>query len=308
MKVSIITPCYNAATFIEATIHSIQRQTLPDWELIVVDDGSLDSSADIVRSMAKDDNRIKLIQKENGGTASARKLGLELAKGEYVQFLDADDQIDSNKLLRQTTEMDASNLDVSYTDWCFITPSGEKEDIKGMDSSFIRILTCWGIFGTLPIHCFLYRRDFLERHHITFTTAIKEREDWDFHIQVYTARPQVKRLSGYCGAFYVIAPEGKTTGATQDKIQIGTFNFLTYQLAHSSTGKRILLYLRFAIELWLWILRKIRYRTPIKLLSHPHFQNNPTFEKALFMGILLMPVVLIIICIRFIVTRCSTNK
>ena len=82
MKVSIITPCYNAATFIEATIHSIQRQTLPDWELIVVDDGSLDSSADIVRSMAKDDNRIKLIQKENGGTASARKLGLELAKGE----------------------------------------------------------------------------------------------------------------------------------------------------------------------------------------------------------------------------------
>ena len=308
MKVSIITPCYNAATFIEATIHSIQRQTLPDWELIVVDDGSLDSSADIVRSMAKDDNRIKLIQKENGGTASARKLGLELAKGEYIQFLDADDQIDSNKLLRQTTEMDASNLDVSYTDWCFITPSGEKEDIKGMDSSFIRILTCWGIFGTLPIHCFLYRRDFLERHHITFTTAIKEREDWDFHIQVYTARPQVKRLSGYCGAFYVIAPEGKTIGATQDKIQIGTFNFLTYQLAHSSTGKRILLYLRFAIELWLWILRKIRYRTPIKLLSHPHFQNNPTFEKAVFIGALLMPIVLIIICIRFIVTRCSTNK
>lgn len=308
MKVSIITPCYNAANHIAATIQSIQQQTLSDWELLIVDDGSTDNSADIVRHAAAQDSRIKLIQKVNGGTASARKLGLEHAQGEYIQFLDADDQIEADKLLRQVELMDKEGLQVSYTDWCYMNAQGEKEDLQGLNCHLTRLLAFWGTFGTLPIHCFLYRRDFLEQHHITFTTAIKEREDWDFHIQVYTARPQVKRLSGYCGAFYVIAPEGKTTGATQDKIQIGTFNFLTYQLAHSSTGKRILLYLRFAIELWLWILRKIRYRTPIKLLSHPHFQNNPTFEKALFMGVLLMPVVLIIICIRFIVTRCSTNK
>ena len=308
MKVSIITPCYNAANHIAATIQSIQQQTLSDWELLIVDDGSTDNSADIVRHAAAQDSRIKLIQKVNGGTASARKLGLEHAQGEYIQFLDADDQIEADKLLRQVELMDKEGLQVSYTDWCYMNAQGEKEDLQGLNCHLTRLLAFWGTFGTLPIHCFLYRRDFLEQHHITFTTAIKEREDWDFHIQVYTARPQVKRLSGYCGTFYVIAPEGKTTGATQDKIQIGTFNFLTYQLAHSSTGKRILLYLRFAIELWLWILRKIRYRTPIKLLSHPHFQNNPTFEKALFMGVLLMPVVLIIICIRFIVTRCSTNK
>jgi glycosyltransferase involved in cell wall biosynthesis len=308
MKVSIITPCYNAALYIASTIQSIQQQTLNDWELLIVDDGSVDNSADIIRSMAKDDSRIRLLQKANGGTASARKLGLEHAQGEYIQFLDADDQIEADKLLRQVELMDKEGLQVSYTDWCYMNAQGEKEDLQGLNCHLTRLLAFWGTFGTLPIHCFLYRRDFLEQHHITFTTAIKEREDWDFHIQVYTARPQVKRLKGYCGAFYVIAPEGKTTGATQDKIQIGTFNFLTYQLAHSSTGKRILLYLRFAIELWLWILRKIRYRTPIKLLSHPHFQNNPTFEKALFMGVLLMPVVLIIICIRFIVTRCSTNK
>lgn len=308
MKVSIITPCYNAAQYIASTIQSIQQQTLNDWELLIVDDGSVDNSADIIRSMAKDDSRIRLIQKANGGTASARKLGLEHAQGEYIQFLDADDQIDADKLRRQVELMDKEGLQVSYTDWCYMNAQGEKEDLQGLNCHLTRLLAFWGTFGTLPIHCFLYRRDFMEQHHITFTTAIKEREDWDFHIQVYSARPQVKRLKGYCGAFYVIAPEGKTTGATQDKIQIGTFNFLTYQLAHSSTGKRILLYLRFAIELWLWILRKIRYRTPIKLLSHPHFQNNPTFEKALFMGVLLMPVVLIIICIRFIVTRCSTNK
>ena len=308
MKVSIITPCYNAAAFIETTIRSIQQQTLSDWELLVVDDGSVDNSADIIRRMAKDDSRIKLIQKANGGTASARKLGLEHAQGEYIQLLDADDQMDSDKLRRQVELMDKEGLQVSYTDWCYMNALGEKGNRQGLNCHLIRLLAYWGTFGTLPIHCFLYRRDFLEQYHITFTTAIKEREDWDFHIQVYSAQPQVKRLSGYCGAFYVIAPEGKTTGATQDKIQIGTLNFLTYQLAHNSIGKRVLLYLRFAIELWLWILRKIRYRTPIKLLGHPHFQNNPTFEKAVFIGALLMPIVLIIICIRFIVTRCSTNK
>ena len=305
MKVSIITPCYNAATLIEATIQSIQQQTLTDWELLVVDDGSVDNSADIVRSMAKDDNRIKLIQKENGGTASARKLGLELAKGEYIQFLDADDQMDADKLRRQVELMDKEGLQVSYTDWCYMNALGEKENLQGLNCHLTRLLAFWGTFGTLPIHCFLYRRDFLKQHHITFTTAIKEREDWDFHIQVYSTQPQVKRLKGYCGAIYVIAPGGKTTGATQDKIQIGTFNFLTYQLAHGSRGKRVLFYLRFAIELWLWILRKICYRTPIKLLSHPYFQNNPTFEKAMFIGVLWLPIAFIIICIRFIVTRFS---
>ncbi len=308
MKVTIIIPCYNASAYIASSISSIQSQTLTDWEMIIVDDGSLDNSADIVRSMAKDDNRIKLIQKENGGTASARKLGLELAKGEYIQFLDADDQMDADKFRRQVELMEKEGLQVSYTDWCYMNAQSEKESPQGLNCHLIRLLAFWGTFGTLPIHCFLYRRDFLEQHHITFTTAIKEREDWDFHIQVYSAQPQVKRMRGYCGTFYVIAPEGKTTGATQDKIQIGTLNFLTYQLAHSSIGKRVLLYLRFAIELWLWILRKIRYRNPIKLVGHPHFQNNPTFEKAVFIGALLMPIVLIIICIRFIVTRCSTNK
>ena len=69
--VTIITPCYNAAAFIETTIRSIQQQTLSDWELLVVDDGSVDNSADIIRRMAKDDSRIKLIQKANGGTARA---------------------------------------------------------------------------------------------------------------------------------------------------------------------------------------------------------------------------------------------
>ena len=101
MKVSIITPCYNAAPYIETTISSVQQQTLSDWEMIIVDDGSTDNSAEIIRQIAQHDLRIKLTQKENGGSASARKLVLSIAQGEYIQFLDADDRLDKNKLQLQ---------------------------------------------------------------------------------------------------------------------------------------------------------------------------------------------------------------
>ena len=226
MKVSIITPCYNAESFIQSTIQSVQKQTLTDWEYLLVDDGSTDRSADIIREIASTDNRIKLIQKENGGSASARKLGLSLAQGEYIQFLDADDTIDVNKLERQVNLMNQKGLDVSYCDWRLVYLDGHKDDVKGLNCNLIRLLSVWGTFGTLPPHCFLYKREFLTQNNITIPTQIREREDWDFHIEVFSARPKIERLKGYCGAFYTKAPTGKTTGATQEKIQIGTLKFL----------------------------------------------------------------------------------
>lgn len=244
MKVSIITPCYNAADFIETTIKSIQQQTLTDWELLLVDDGSTDNTAEIIHRFTLQDKRIKLLQKENGGTASARKLGLSHAHGDYIQFVDADDSIDTDKLRIQTEYMETHALDVSYTDWCYVTPEGEKEAVKGMNCSLSRLLVFWGTLGTLPIHSFLYRHEFIIKHNITINTAIKEREDWDFHIQIYSAHPRTKRLIGYCGAMYMKAPTGKTTGKSQEKVQIGTLNYLMYKIGQTVGYKKILLNLR----------------------------------------------------------------
>jgi glycosyltransferase involved in cell wall biosynthesis len=254
--------------------------------------------------MAKDDSRIKLIQKANGGTASARKLGLEHAQGEYIQLLDADDQMDADKLLRQTTEMDASNLDVSYTDWCFITPSGEKEDIKGMDSSLIRILAFWGTFGTLPIHSFLYRRDFLEQHHINFTTAIKEREDWDFHIQIYSARPKIKRIEGYCGAAYMKSPTGKTTCGDLGKQRAGTLRFLAFEIKQQRGYKRLLLSLRLSVELCFLFLSTIKYRIWEQLQLLTIFKQSWFTRIEVILALLLSPVALGIIIVYLFYTRC----
>ena len=91
---------------------------------------STDNSADIVQQFSNKDPRIKLVQKANGGTASARKLGLEHATGEYIQFLDADDSIDTDKLSIQVRFMQQHSLDVSYTDWCMIDTNGKKVNSK----------------------------------------------------------------------------------------------------------------------------------------------------------------------------------
>ncbi|WP_460451783.1 glycosyltransferase family 2 protein [Alsobacter sp. SYSU BS001988] len=89
--VSVIVPAFNAAGTLETTMGSVLDQTLEDFELIVVDDGSSDRTGDVVRRLACDDRRIIYLRKVNGGVASARNAGLAVACGEYVAFLDADD-------------------------------------------------------------------------------------------------------------------------------------------------------------------------------------------------------------------------
>lgn len=87
--VSIIMPAYNVAPWIAQTLSSVLKQTLSDWECIVVDDGSTDETPRIVSSFA--DSRIRLISQENTGVAAARNKGLDAAQGQYIAFLDADD-------------------------------------------------------------------------------------------------------------------------------------------------------------------------------------------------------------------------
>ena len=87
--VSIITPCYNGAKYIRETIDSVIAQTYPKWEMIIVDDGTKDNSAEIVRGYT--DERIHLIQQKNAGSAAARNNGIRQCNGQYIALLDADD-------------------------------------------------------------------------------------------------------------------------------------------------------------------------------------------------------------------------
>ena len=95
MYLSFIVPVYNAEKYLKKCVESILNQTFQDFEVIFIDDASTDKSLDILNSYAYD-KRIKIITKANEGVSLARNCGLELARGEYLMFVDADDWIDKN--------------------------------------------------------------------------------------------------------------------------------------------------------------------------------------------------------------------
>jgi glycosyltransferase involved in cell wall biosynthesis len=111
-EVSVVIPAYNAARTIGKTVDTVLAQTFPDFELIVVDDGSKDDTADIVEAVG--DSRVTCVRTQNGGVSVARNRGLERASGRYVAFLDADDAWKPAKLERQHAAMKA-NPDVGVS-------------------------------------------------------------------------------------------------------------------------------------------------------------------------------------------------
>lgn len=98
IKISIIMPVYGVEKYIRAAIDSLRAQTLTEWELFAVDDGSDDKSGDICDEYAEKDPRIKVIHKENGGAPSARNTAIPLARGKYMYFMDSDDHAESTML------------------------------------------------------------------------------------------------------------------------------------------------------------------------------------------------------------------
>ena len=98
MLFSVIVPIYNVEAYLKRCIDSVLAQTFRDFELILVDDGSPDNCPQICDAYAKEDARIRVIHKENGGLVSARQAGIQIADGEYVFNLDADDAMTSDAL------------------------------------------------------------------------------------------------------------------------------------------------------------------------------------------------------------------
>ncbi|EOR94028.1 Putative N-acetylgalactosaminyl-diphosphoundecaprenol glucuronosyltransferase [Arcticibacter svalbardensis MN12-7] len=106
---------YNAEKYVGATIESVIKQTYPNWEMIIVDDGSKDGGADIVSGYASKDPRIKLVHQKNGGSAAARNNGIRRAAGQYIALLDADDLWFPNFLEAQLNFMEKTNSLLVYS-------------------------------------------------------------------------------------------------------------------------------------------------------------------------------------------------
>ena len=123
-KVSIVVPVYNAAACIAETIESVKKQTYEDHELLLVDDGSTDGSADIIRE--HEGGSIRLLENTHGkGAAGARNTGIEAASGRYIAFIDADDLWSEDKLMKQIEFMNRKDAAFSFTGYEFADAEGK---------------------------------------------------------------------------------------------------------------------------------------------------------------------------------------
>ena len=138
-KISIIVPVYNSEKYLCGCIDSILSQSFRDFELILVDDGSRDSSQRICDDYAQKDSRVKVIHKENGGVSSARNAGLSAVRGGYLCFLDSDDTLEPDALQLMYQSISNENVDLVIAGYNRYDEDGTK--IFGMSNSAVELIS-----------------------------------------------------------------------------------------------------------------------------------------------------------------------
>jgi len=134
IKVSVIVPVYNSENYVEKTIKSLIGQTLKEIEIILVDDGSTDNSGKICDEYGAKDERIVVMHKENAGQAKARNSGLEIAKGKYIMFLDADDMYEANTCEIMYNVAENKQVDYVSANYVMIDENDEKRPKPAFDN------------------------------------------------------------------------------------------------------------------------------------------------------------------------------
>ena len=188
--VSIIVPVYNAEATISRCIESIINQEYRDFELLLIDDGSTDSSGTICDRYAAEDSRIRLIHKENTGVSETRNMALDLACGTYLQFLDSDDWITPNATRLFVEEAERYHCDMVISD--FYRVVGKRVAHKGdIDDDCVltqeefsaHMLQNPADFYYGVLWNKLYRRDIVEKYHLRMNPEISWCEDFMFNLE-----------------------------------------------------------------------------------------------------------------------------
>lgn len=192
IKVSIIIPVYNVEKYLDKCVQSVLSQTLKKIEIFLIDDGSSDNSWNIVQKYAEQDKRIIAIQQENAGAAIARNRGLELARGEYIGFVDSDDYVDADyfeKLYKTAIEKDADiarayvQSEIETSDEYQLVHSAEGYDnYYNVESKLMVEKNKLNLTSSNWLA--IYRRLLLEKNNIHFIPEIRTGQDNVFNLHV----------------------------------------------------------------------------------------------------------------------------
>ena len=191
-KISVIVPCYNQAKYLDFALQSVYEQTYSCWECIVVNDGSIDNTEQVVKKWIDKDSRFIYLLKENGGLSSARNFGIRIASGDYVQFLDADDFLIKFKFEKQIIYFN-DIIDLVVCDYFpFNQDTGAFQKTRYMNpfldlNNYKRdIILKWESGISIPCHCILFKRELLEQKTpIKFDESLPNHEDWVFWIKIF---------------------------------------------------------------------------------------------------------------------------
>lgn len=199
--VSIVTPLYNSEKFIEETIKSVLKQSYINWEMLIVDDCSTDLGPSIVKKYFEKDSRIKYIRMEkNSGAALCRNKAIELAKGEFIAFLDSDDLWLEKKLEKQVKFMKNNNYAISFHEYEEISENSERLKIKILvpekPVSYRRYLL------TNPIGC-LSGMYSIKKMGKIYMPILKKRQDTGFWLRILSTGEKAYPLKENLGLYRV---------------------------------------------------------------------------------------------------------
>lgn len=179
---SVIIPAYNVEKYIERCINSVLNQYLKNIEIIVIDDGSKDKTSDICLKISENNKNIIYKKVQNGGCSAARNLGISMAKGKYIAFLDSDDWVDSDMYINMIEEAEKNQADIVI---CGFKKLDENKNLlstvkipkRNNKNEYIDCTTEWFASPCNKI----YKRDLLEKNNIRFLLNIYTGEDMFFN-------------------------------------------------------------------------------------------------------------------------------
>jgi teichuronic acid biosynthesis glycosyltransferase TuaG len=184
--VSVIMPFYNTQEYVEGAIRSLMGQSFPNWELLAIDNNSLDDSSNIVERLQREDSRIRLFNEPRRGVSYARNLGLKLARGEYIAFIDSDDLYLPAKLESQLCFMrEHPNISCCFTAHLGPDQSGnlarsllDARSERLLSTSFLGYFLLASHYSPLLLNTAILRRNAIGSY--MFDTSLRRGEDWDF--------------------------------------------------------------------------------------------------------------------------------
>lgn len=213
-KISVIVPVYKAEKYLHRCVDSILAQTFTDFELLLINDGSPDNSGAICNEYATKDSRVRVFHKENGGVSSARNLGLDNAKGEWVTFCDSDDYVTPDWLAAYEIAIN-KNVDIAIQGICYINESKiQPKEISPQTSYTINGKRKLIIEQTNQcILCYvvvkLFRKDIIDKYNLFFNEEIALWEDAVFVAQ-YLEHVNSFICANTIGYHYYLPPVNKT--------------------------------------------------------------------------------------------------